>query len=267
MPKNKISEYSTTNSSNTDIESINIDEGCPPSSINNAIRELMVHLKEFQTGSSGDPLTVAGGMFISGGGSANTLTVTGILTASGGTILSSTNTLSGGNILSGTNTISGSAIISGNINSSGTTNTFSGGNILSGTNTISGSAIISGNINSSGTTNTFSGTQVISGASTFSKPAKGTVTTDDDGSFDMNDTNNFLCTPTGAITLTFTNITAGQSGNIVLVNGSNHTVSAAAATKVGTGVLTALSATGTYWVSYFSPDGTNVYISATGALA
>ena len=118
MPKTKISEYSTTNSANTDIESINIDEGCAPSGINNAIRELMVHLKEFQTGSSGDPLTVAGGMFISGGGSANTLTVTGILTASGGTILSSTNTMSGSNI------------ISGNINSSGT-NTFSGSNVMS----------------------------------------------------------------------------------------------------------------------------------------
>ena len=253
MPKNKISEYSTTNSSNTDIESINIDEGCAPSGINNAIRELMVHLKEFQTGSSGDPLTVAGGMFISGGGSANTMTVTGILTASGGTILSSTNTLSGSNI------------ISGNINSSGTTNTFSGGNILSGTNTISGSAIISGNINSSGT-NTFSGTQVISGGSTFSGAAKGTLVTDNDGSFDMTAGNNFTCTPTGTITLTFTNITSGQSGNILLVNGSNYTVSAHTNTKVGTGVLTALSATGTYWVSYFS-NGTNVYISATGALA
>jgi len=253
MPKTKISEYSTTNSSNTDIESINIDEGCAPSGINNAIRELMVHLKEFQTGSSGDPLTVAGGMFISGGGSANTLTVTGILTASGGTILSSTNTLSGSNI------------ISGNINSSGTTNTFSGGNILSGTNTISGSAIISGNINSSGT-NTFSGTQVISGGSTFSGAAKGTLVTDNDGSFDMTAGNNFSCTPTGSITLTFTNITSGQSGNILLVNGSNYTVSAHANTKVGTGVLTALSATGTYWVSYFS-NGTNVYISATGALS
>ena len=253
MPKTKISEYSTTNSSNTDIESINIDEGCAPSGINNAIRELMVHLKEFQTGSSGDPLTVAGGMFISGGGSANTLTVTGILTASGGTILSSTNTLSGSNI------------ISGNINSSGTTNTFSGGNILSGMNTISGSAIISGNINSSGT-NTFSGTQVISGGSTFSGAAKGSLVTDNDGSFDMTAGNNFTCTPTGTITLTFTNITSGQSGNILLVNGSNYTVSAHANTKVGTGVLTALSATGTYWVSYFS-NGTNVYISATGALA
>ena len=222
MPKTKISEYSTTNSNNTDIESINIDEGCAPSGINNAIRELMVHLKEFQTGSSGDPLTVAGGMFISGGGSANTLTVTGILTASGGTILSSTNTLSGSNI-------------------------------------------ISGNINSSGT-NTFSGTQVISGGSTFSGAAKGSLVTDNDGSFDMTAGNNFSCTPTGSITLTFTNITSGQSGNILLVNGSNYTVSAHANTKVGTGVLTALSATGTYWVSYFS-NGTNVYISATGALA
>ena len=254
MPKTKISEYSTTNTDNSDIESINIAEGCAPSGINNAIRELMVHLKEFQTGSSGDPLTVAGGMFISGGGSANTLTVTGILTASGGTILSSTNT------------ISGSAIISGNINSSGTTNTFSGGNIFSNTNTFSGSAIISGNINSSGS-NTFSGTQVISGGSTFSGAAKGSVTTDNDGSFSMTAGNNFLCTPTGSITLTFTNITAGQSGNILLDNTSNYTVSAASATKVGTGVLTALSATGKYWVSYYSPDGTNVYISATGALA
>jgi hypothetical protein len=78
--------------------------------------------------------------------------------------------------------------------------------------------------------------------------------------------NNFSCTPTGSITLTFTNITSGQSGNILLVNGSNYTVSAHTNTKVGTGVLTALSATGTYWVSYFS-NGTNVYISATGALA
>jgi hypothetical protein len=67
MPKTKISEYSTTNSNNTDIESINIDEGCAPSGINNAIRELMVHLKEFQTGSSGDPLTVAGTFVASGG--------------------------------------------------------------------------------------------------------------------------------------------------------------------------------------------------------
>jgi hypothetical protein len=102
---------------------------------------------------------------------------------------------------------------------------------------------------------------------TFSVSQRGTVTTDNDGSFDMNATNNFLCTPTGAITLTFTNITAGQSGNIVLVNGSNHTVSAAAATKVSATALATISATGTYWLSYYSPDGTNVYVANTAALA
>jgi len=152
MPKTKISEYSTTNSANTDIEGINIDEGCPPSSINNAIRELMVHLKEFQTGASGDAFTFAGGT-----------------------------------LMSGTNTISGAAVISGNINSSGSANTFSGGVVHSGTNTFSSSVIISGGINSSGT-NTFSGTSTFnsgslklagssSGAATLNAPAAASTNT------------------------------------------------------------------------------------------
>ena len=101
---------------------------------------------------------------------------------------------------------------------------------------------------------------------TWSGAQRGTVTTDNDGSFDMNVTNNFKCTPTGSITLTFTNITAGQSGFILLVNGSNYTVSAHANTKVATGALTTLSATGTYLLSYFS-DGTNVFVVNSGALA
>jgi hypothetical protein len=103
-------------------------------------------------------------------------------------------------------------------------------------------------------------------AQTFTASQRGTVTTDNDGSFDMNVTNNFKCTPTGSITLTFTNITAGQSGFILLVNGSNYTVSAHANTKVATGALTTISATGTYLLSYFS-DGTNVYVVNSGALA
>jgi len=101
---------------------------------------------------------------------------------------------------------------------------------------------------------------------TWSGAQRGTVTTDNDGSFDMNVTNNFKCTPTGSFTLTFTNITAGQSGFILLVNGSNYTVSAHANTKVATGALTTISATGTYLLSYFS-DGTNVFVVNSGALA
>lgn len=59
MAKTKISEYSSTASNNTDIDSINIDEGCAPSGINNAIRELMAHVKDFQSGASGDSFTSA----------------------------------------------------------------------------------------------------------------------------------------------------------------------------------------------------------------
>jgi hypothetical protein len=59
MSKTKISEFSQTASQNTDINSININEGCPPSSINNAIRELMKQIKDFQVGAQGDGLTVS----------------------------------------------------------------------------------------------------------------------------------------------------------------------------------------------------------------
>ena len=46
MAKTKISEYDSTAANNTDIDSINIAEGMAPSNVNNAIRELMAHLKD-----------------------------------------------------------------------------------------------------------------------------------------------------------------------------------------------------------------------------
>ena len=50
MAKNSIRDYSATNSSNTDIQSIDISEGCSPAGINNAIREIMADLKDVSTG-------------------------------------------------------------------------------------------------------------------------------------------------------------------------------------------------------------------------
>ena len=97
-------------------------------------------------------------------------------------------------------------------------------------------------------------------ADTLTASFRGTVTTDNDGSFDMNVTNNFKCTPSGNFTLTFTNITAGQSGFILLVNTGGHTVSAHANTKVDANLLATVSTAGTYLLSYF-PDGTNVYMT------
>jgi len=58
MAKTKISEYDSTAANNTDIDSINIAEGMAPSNVNNAIRQLMAHLKTefFKTGSNNTSL-------------------------------------------------------------------------------------------------------------------------------------------------------------------------------------------------------------------
>jgi len=83
---------------------------------------------------------------------------------------------------------------------------------------------------------------------------------DNDGSFDLDAGQNFTCTPTGNITLTFTNIPDGQSGTIVLVNTGGHTISAASTTKVmGADMLTTITTAGTYVIGYIS-DGTNVRV-------
>jgi len=78
MAKTKISEYSATAASNTDISNINIAEGCSPANVNNAIRSVMAQLKDQQDGTSGDPFTCSGTLTSSG-----TLAVTGNLTLDG----------------------------------------------------------------------------------------------------------------------------------------------------------------------------------------
>jgi hypothetical protein len=76
MAKNKISEFSATAANNTDIGGINISEGCAPSGINNAIRELMAQLKDQQTGTDSDNFTVGGNLSVTG-----TTTLTGTTAA------------------------------------------------------------------------------------------------------------------------------------------------------------------------------------------
>jgi len=66
VPKTKISEYSSTAADNTDIDGINLAEGMLPSDVNNAIRELMAQLKDFETGAGGDSVTVGGNLVVSG---------------------------------------------------------------------------------------------------------------------------------------------------------------------------------------------------------
>ena len=201
MAKDKISQYDSTSAGanlNTDIAGINIDEGCSPSGINNAIRTLMAQIRDLQSGVSGDSIPVAAG----GTGSTTAASARSSLGLAIGTNVQAYN----------------------------------------------------------------ANTAVTNALQTFTLSQRGTVTTDNDGSFDMSVTNNFSCTPSGTFALTFTNITAGQSGYVLLINTGGHAVTAAATTKVGTTFLTGVSAAGTYLLSYFS-NGTNVYVTASGALA
>lgn len=102
---------------------------------------------------------------------------------------------------------------------------------------------------------------------TWPTAQRGSVLTDNDLSFDMNAGNNFYCTPTGSGTLAFTNITAGQSGNIAFNNTANYSISKSSYIFCDSSLLVRLSTTGLYLISYYSPDGTNVLISTTGALS
>lgn len=96
MAKNKISEFSSTPANNTDIGGINIAEGCAPSGINNAIRELMAQLKDQQAGTDGDNFTVGGILAATGAATfSSTIYAAGVATFHNNVILgaSTTNSL------------------------------------------------------------------------------------------------------------------------------------------------------------------------------
>ena len=99
-------------------------------------------------------------------------------------------------------------------------------------------------------------------AQTYTAPQVGTVTTDNDLSFDQNVSNNFQCTPTSGGTLTFTNHTAGQSGYVLLDNTAGVAITAAATTKITADDLNTISTAGVYLISYFD-NGTNAYITVS----
>ena len=50
MAKNSITDYDNTAANNTDVQSVDIAEGCSPSGINNAIREVMADLADVDDG-------------------------------------------------------------------------------------------------------------------------------------------------------------------------------------------------------------------------
>jgi hypothetical protein len=81
------------------------------------------------------------------------------------------------------------------------------------------------------------------------------------GSFDMNAANDFLCTPTGPITIDFTNRAVGQRGMIYLENAGAHAITFGAAIFKPATAAADLSIAGQYLISYWVVAGTSVFLS------
>jgi hypothetical protein len=95
MAKTKVSQFDAVASNNTDINSVNVAEGCPPSGINNAIREMASLLKKQEVGTDAMTSPDIDGGTIDGAtigasspstGAFTTLTASGNLSVDGGTI-------------------------------------------------------------------------------------------------------------------------------------------------------------------------------------
>jgi hypothetical protein len=89
MAKNKISEWSSVPANNTDVGGIDINEGCAPSGINNAIRDVMAQIKDMQTGADGDNFAVGGNLTVTGNATlSSTLTANSSVGTAGQALLS-----------------------------------------------------------------------------------------------------------------------------------------------------------------------------------
>lgn len=61
MAKNSVSQWDSTAANNTDVGGINIAEGCPPSNVNDAMREMMAQLKDAVASKQSDVLDTTTG--------------------------------------------------------------------------------------------------------------------------------------------------------------------------------------------------------------
>ena len=197
-------------------------------------------------------------------------------------IVADMNTLGTADVVADMNTL-GTADVVSDMNTLGTADVVSDMNALAVTDVINDMSTLADNIGAisakassgansditslSGLTTPLSVAQGgTGGTGTLTAPFRGTVTADNDLSFDLNVTNNFSCTPTGGGTLTFTNHTAGQSGFVLLDNSGGHAIAAAGTTKINAADLTAISTAGVYTLSYFD-NGTNAYVSVSRSFA
>ena len=229
MAKNKISEWSSLASNNTDVGGIDIAEGCAPSGINNAIREVMAQVKDMVTGADGDSQTIGGNLSVTG-----TSTLTGAVTAPAGITGNLIGTVTG-NITGNAGTVTNGVYTTGNQTIAGT-KTFSSsiaGSITGNAETVTNGVYTVGN-------------QTIGGVKTFSSNIVGNLTGNVTGNVTGNATTATTATNlsgtltvanggTGLTTLTANNVMLGNgtatpsfvapstSGNVLTSNGTTWT--------------------------------------------
>jgi hypothetical protein len=86
------------------------------------------------------------------------------------------------------------------------------------------------------------------------------------GAIDLTLGNNFSCSPTGAMTITFSNLKNGQSGYIFIVNPSGYAISKTSAMACDASCLASISAPGNYLLSYQCGDS-YAFVTYSGALS
>ena len=234
MPKNKLSEYSSTAGDNTDIGGINIAEGMAPSDVNNAMREQMSQLKDFIDGSSGDTITTA-------------------------KIVATTAEILSGASVTGTATFNSAVVMSSSV--TGTTASFSGAT------TIGGAAVLSSTLS---VANTATMGVVQMADNNLVRPtlldycvkgsALGSVGTL--ATIDVTNANFFSATLGFATTFAFTNpCTTGNFGGFILelTNGGSADVYWPAAVDFPGGTAPTLTAAGVDLLVFVTRDSGTTY--------
>jgi len=238
MPKTKISEFDVNPDNNTDINSINIAEGCAPSGINNAIRQLMSDLKDWQAGTSGDLLPVAAGGTNASTAAGARASLLPSFTGNGGKVVA---------VKSDASDVEYITAATGDVTTSGT-QTLTNKTIAYADNTLTGVAGVTA-------------TQTLTNKTLTTPVITGLIETraaSSSNNFNLASGNFFTHTLSGATTFTVSNTASSGSVSsfiLDLTNGGSATITWFSGVKWAAGTAPTLTSSGRDILGFFTHDG------------